>query len=103
MATFEDANATKSTVNSFNQDVLEEDFQNLLEIAKGYVKGLLRKEDRLICGKYLKKCCDLKSENTAIKLNRNRFFKYFLKMLEVAHSNQMRMDFVRNIYNGRFM
>jgi Domain of unknown function (DUF4485) len=84
-----------STAASNSADVLDEEFQNYLDIAQGYVKDLVRKEDKVICAKYLKRLCELKSTRLPVKVNRNRFFKYFLKMLEVAHSNQMRLDMVR--------
>ena len=73
---------------NFTLDILDEQFQQYLEIAKNLMEQLKNTRDRQICAKYIQRCCKLVSESLHVKRYRNEFFKYFLKMLDTAVFNQ---------------
>ena len=70
------------------RDILDEEFQRYLEIAKALIKEIKRQEDREICVKYIKKCLSMNVPNLSVKRNRNDFFKFFLKTLQTSAENQ---------------
>lgn len=69
--------------------LLDEEFNRYLSLSKLFLENLKRHEDRKIVGKYIRKCCNIKTRNIETKIQRNSFFKYFLKMLQSASFNQM--------------
>lgn len=81
-----------STVYLSNQkdelELLDEDFNRYLSLSKLFLENINR-QDRKNVGKYIRKCCSIKSINIETKQRRNSFFKYFLKMLHTASLNQL--------------
>lgn len=77
-------------------EILDEEFSRYLEIARAYLKRLKRPDDRAVCARYIQRCCNLSVDNVDVKQNRNKFFKYFLKMLETASEadHEIHLDMV---------
>lgn len=82
-----------STENLMNQldelELLDEDFNRYLSLSKSFLENINSQYDRKIVVKYIRKCCSIKTRNIETKRQRNSFFKYFLKMLQTASSNQL--------------
>lgn len=70
-------------------DLLDENFNRYLELSKCFLETVKSQEDRQIVGHYVRKCCSIKTRNIKTKRQRNTFFKYFLKMLQTATTNQL--------------
>lgn len=69
-------------------EILDEEFNQYLEVAKTLMLALKKPADKDICGKYIKKCTALDAPSIEVKTNRNEFFKYFLKLLQTAATTQ---------------
>lgn len=70
-------------------ELLDEDFCLYLSLSKSILENINSQEDRKIVGKYIRKCCSIQTRNVETKQQRNSFFKYFLKMIQSASSNQL--------------
>ena len=58
----------------------DNEFNNYLKIAKGLM-GNLKDPEKRICGKWILKLVNIKSDDIIVKKNRNAFFKYLLHVL----------------------
>lgn len=67
---------------------LDEEFLNYKHIARGLMKKLQLAEDKRVCYKYIKQCDEMKTDNVTIKANRNKFFRYLLKVMNRAVDEQ---------------
>lgn len=66
-----------------NIDILDMEFNIGLQIAESYMKKMVLAEDRRVCDKYIRICCNMKnSHQIKVKLHRNRFFNYLLKTMK---------------------
>lgn len=70
-------------------DLLDEDFIRYLDLSKCFLETVKSQEDRQIVGHYIRKCCSIDTRNVETKIQRNLFFKYFLKMLQTSSTNQL--------------
>lgn len=71
------------------ENILDDEFKYYLSLARGLMKRMNVIEDRQICARYIQRCIGLKSNNIKVKINRNTFFKYFLRMMDMAVGGQL--------------
>lgn len=62
--------------------VLDQEFELDVMLAQDLMKQMKLAEDRRVCARYITQCHKMKSENIDIKINRNRFFRYLLKIMK---------------------
>lgn len=73
-------------------DILDEEFNNFIAVARGLMLNIHNSHERNVCVKYIRQCCALQTPIVSVKLNRNAFFKYFLKILrKAAASNKVKL------------
>ncbi|XP_053958331.1 uncharacterized protein LOC128863264 [Anastrepha ludens] len=71
------------------QEILDEEFQCYMRVARSLENTLKRSKDRECCKQLLKKCERLNSSNNAtIKKNTNVFMKYCLKVINWTSVHQ---------------
>lgn len=69
-------------------DLLEQEFKRYIEIATVIMNDIKRPQDKQIYEKYLQKCLALNKGSISVKINRNKFFRHFLRVLQMAARNQ---------------
>ncbi|XP_062551542.1 uncharacterized protein LOC134216735 [Armigeres subalbatus] len=69
-------------------DILDEQYAHYVQLVKQMLPKIKSASDRQICSKYLARCCQLSNATHSAKSYRNKFFRYFLKVLEAAIVNQ---------------
>ncbi|KAK9888193.1 hypothetical protein WA026_000462 [Henosepilachna vigintioctopunctata] len=68
-------NQTKQT------DVYDEEFYNNLKLAKVLLNKIPLEKEKNICKKWITRLMSLKSNEPAVKRNRNHFFRYLLSVM----------------------
>lgn len=82
-------NETEETPVVTEIEVLNEQFENYMRIAKSLMKTLKRPKDIEICAELLRKVqCLNESRHLEVKRNNNRFFRYCLRVLKWTSENQ---------------
>lgn len=73
-------------------NILDEEFNSFISVARGLMYSIQSPHERNVCVKYIRQCCALQTPIVSVKLNRNEFFKYFLKIIRKASaSNKVRL------------
>lgn len=75
-------------------DILDEEFNHFIALARGLMSTIQNPHERNICVKYIRKCSALQCPIVSVKLNRNAFFRYFLKILKKASGSTMVKFFI---------
>lgn len=65
-------------------DILDEEFNIYIAVAKDLMSTVQCPHERNVCVKYIRQCCAFQTPSLSVKINRNAFFKYFLKILRKA-------------------
>ena len=60
----------------------DNEFNNYLKIAKGLMGNLKDPEEKRICGKWILKLVNIKSDDIIVKKNRNAFFPFQIHTIE---------------------
>lgn len=79
---------------------LDREFELDVALAQELMKQMTLSEDRRVCARYLAQCHRMKSENIEIKINRNRFFRYLLKVMKKSVATQKDYYHI-NMVNGK--
>jgi hypothetical protein len=79
-------------------EILDVEFKMCLQIAQGYMKQMILAEDRRVCDKYIRNCLNMKnSDQTRVKLHRNRFFNYLLNTMKRTVESQKSSVYVNGV------